>query len=685
MTHLRLIPCVLLLAASVCLAAQPNAEAILDLSAQPFHPAEFTRDNQKVAAGTVEPVDGKFGKAVRFSFVEGASGGFMTARVRPTPQWDKSAGFSFWVKGDGSNHYGGIELIDRDNFSLRYGYCFPINSNEWQKIVVPWRDVIPELAGPLINPDGGYAPSGLGNLWFGKWFYWRDYPAESFAVDQLVLEPKIELDPAPQPPPGAPLSRLKEKLAHHQPITIVTMGDSLTDEHHWSNRQIVWHRLLAAALKSKYGSEVKIVNPAIGGTTLSQNMILMPRWANEAPAPDLVTVFFGGNDWEANVRGPRFAEYLALAVDRIRRQTHGAADVLLMTTEPTHDKWNTMEELAQAVRDVAKQKKTGLADVAAAFHKLPDPDEAVKQEYLAWDKTHLGPRGHEAVKNVVLQAIEAPAEENLPVLDVWPDKAPGEKGQIGEEKSEKKGAVTLVTNVTKPTLTLYRAPRDKDTGAAVVICPGGGYSVLAWDLEGTEVAQWLNSIGVTGIILKYRVPQRPDTPRYLPPLQDAQRAISLVRSKAGEWGLDPHRIGMLGFSAGGNLTAVASTNYDKRAYDPSDDIDKLDCRPDFAVLVYPAWLNQEGTEKLAAEVRVDAHTPQMFIAHATDDPISVESSVSMYLALHRAAVPVEMHLYAVGGHGFGLRPTDKPCSSWPQRCEQWMRKQGLLKKSEAAP
>jgi lysophospholipase L1-like esterase len=187
----------------------------------------------------------------------------------------------------------------------------------------------------------------------------------------------------------------------------MTMGDSLTDEHHWSNRTIVWHRLLADKLKAKYGSEVKIVNPAIGGTTLSQNMVLMPRWSKDAPAPDLVTVWFGGNDWGTGVRGRRFAEYLRVAVDRIRQQTGGRADVLLMTTCPSHDSWNTMAELAQAVRDVAKEKQTGLGDVSAEFHKLANPDEGLKGEYWAWDKVHLGKEGHARTCAVVMDAIEA--------------------------------------------------------------------------------------------------------------------------------------------------------------------------------------------------------------------------------------------------------------------------------------
>lgn len=292
-----------------------------------------------------------------------------------------------------------------------------------------------------------------------------------------------------------------------------------------------------------------------------------------------------------------------------------------------------------------------------------------------------------------LATVPSGAAQAPLALDVWPGQVPGETGQVGPQRLEKTGgpnSIQKVTDVSKPTLTVYRPAKEKDTGAAVVICPGGGYSILAWDLEGTEVAAWLNEAGVTGIILKYRVPARPGKPRHGPALQDAQRAMSLVRSKAGEWGIDPNRIGMLGFSAGGNLTALTCTHADKRSYEPVDEADKASCRPDFGVLVYPAWLVEEDKEnknrsaeplRLKPEFPVDAKTPPMFLAHAADDPITAENSVGMYLALRRAGVPAELHVYTSGGHGFGLRPSEHPASAWPQRCAEWMRSRGLLKRA----
>jgi acetyl esterase/lipase len=264
------------------------------------------------------------------------------------------------------------------------------------------------------------------------------------------------------------------------------------------------------------------------------------------------------------------------------------------------------------------------------------------------------------------------------VLDLFPGKAPGETKPFPDEKFEKDKPSRLLYNVSRPTITVFRPAKDKDTGAAVIVAPGGGYNLLAIDHEGEEVAAWLNSTGVTGIVLKYRVPRRADHPKA--PLQDAQRAISLVRSKAKEWGIDPKRIGMLGFSAGGHLTAAAATNFDQRAYEPFDEADKISCRPDFTVLIYPGGVVAKGKEELAPEIRVTGNTPPAFLVHCGDDKVSAENSVAFYLALKKAGVPAELHIYAVGGHGFGLNRTKyTPAAEWPKRCEEWMRARGLLK------
>lgn len=268
-------------------------------------------------------------------------------------------------------------------------------------------------------------------------------------------------------------------------------------------------------------------------------------------------------------------------------------------------------------------------------------------------------------------------------INLWPGVAPGETGDIGPEgllpaRPNATKKIDRLGNVSVPTMTVYQPPADKRTGTTVVVCPGGGYSILAMDLEGTEVCEWLNSIGVTAVLVKYRVPRRKNRPKHEAPLQDAQRAVSIVRSRAEEWGINPERIGILGFSAGGHLSATTSTNSDQRAYDAIDEHDKASCRPDFAVLVYPAYLVDDKTGKLMPEIRVDKNSPPTFFAHAHDDGISPLNSALMYAALKKAGVPSELHIFTQGGHGFGLRPTDQPCSKWPQHCEAWMRVRKLI-------
>jgi acetyl esterase/lipase len=283
-------------------------------------------------------------------------------------------------------------------------------------------------------------------------------------------------------------------------------------------------------------------------------------------------------------------------------------------------------------------------------------------------------------------ALSGRGEEKAPVLDVWPGAVPGPAQPAGEEKitTQKigKGTIKRVANVSHPTITVYRPASDRDKGAAVLICPGGGYQSLSWDLEGEDVAQWLNSIGVTGIILKYRVPKPvPNTPGMQPigPLQDAQRALSLVRSKAAEWGIDAQRIGIIGFSAGGHLAASVSCNFDKRAYEPIDPIDQVSCRPDFAVLLYPAYLVVRDKLDLAPDIRIRKECPPTFIVHAGDDGlVKVDNCLQAYRALKMAGVPAELHIYTTGGHGFGLRPNDRPSSTWPQRCGEWLKARGFL-------
>lgn len=249
---------------------------------------------------------------------------------------------------------------------------------------------------------------------------------------------------------------------------------------------------------------------------------------------------------------------------------------------------------------------------------------------------------------------------------------------------------TYVRNVSRPTLTVY-SPSGKNTGAAIVVFPGGGYQILAIDLEGTEVCDWLTSQGITCVLLKYRVPRsgpswQPDcrcriNPKPQPALEDAQRAVGLVRFHAVEWHIDPHKVGVLGFSAGGHLVAAISNDFQRRAYPAVDVADKESCRPDFAVAVYPGhlWMPGGGQFSFNPDIHVTHETPPTFLLQAeTDSTDNVNQSLVYYIALKDAGVPTEMHLYADGGHAFGLRRTKDPITAWPQLVEKWLRTIGMI-------
>ena len=259
------------------------------------------------------------------------------------------------------------------------------------------------------------------------------------------------------------------------------------------------------------------------------------------------------------------------------------------------------------------------------------------------------------------------------VLNLWPGKPPGEAKDLPREALQPPRTaddkIARLANVSIPTLTVYKAA--KPTGQAVLVAPGGGYSILAIEHEGTKVCEWLNSIGTTAVLLKYRVPKRPgQSPENLAAFQDGQRAMSLVRSKAAEWGIDPKRIGMLGFSAGGHLTASVALD-GQRLYDPVDDADKQSCQPNFNVLIYPGGVTDNSTGQLKKEFVISKNYPPTFFVHATDD--RCENSVELYRALKAAKVPAEMHLYASGGHGFGINPVPHACATWPARCADWLK------------
>ncbi len=263
-----------------------------------------------------------------------------------------------------------------------------------------------------------------------------------------------------------------------------------------------------------------------------------------------------------------------------------------------------------------------------------------------------------------------------------------------------------INNVTRPTLTVY-SPTTSNTGAAIVVFPGGGYQMLAIDLEGTEVCDWLVSRGITCILLKYRVTDTGPYPKSGPypespmALEDAQRTLGLVRLHAAAWHIDPHKIGVLGFSAGGHLAVAISNHFDHRLYPPVDAADKVSCRPDFAIPIYPGHLSLSAAEydatvgkkkfplhippnanldlALNPDLHVTQQTPPTFLLQNEDDHVdSVNDALSYYIALKNAGVPVEMHLYAQGGHAFGLRRTKLPVTNWPALVETWLASIGMI-------
>jgi acetyl esterase/lipase len=284
------------------------------------------------------------------------------------------------------------------------------------------------------------------------------------------------------------------------------------------------------------------------------------------------------------------------------------------------------------------------------------------------------------VMSIVANA-QAPVE-----IKLWPqnrliDTANGHKlvehdeSKPGEELVQGKSVIRLA-DITDPTIKIF-TPKNAN-GTAVIVCPGGGYGILALDLEGTELCTWFNSIGVTAVLLKYRVPAPPGKLRYELPLQDAQRAIGLVRSNAAKWGIKPGHIGIMGFSAGGHLSALVSNSYSKRTYEPVDAADNVSCRPDFTILTYPAYLIDEKEEgKLAPEIQVTANNPPTFIMQTEDDPIKVENAIYYFLALKNAKVKAEMHLYPTGGHGYGIRNTTGGTSAYPELIAKWLKDNDL--------
>ena len=292
------------------------------------------------------------------------------------------------------------------------------------------------------------------------------------------------------------------------------------------------------------------------------------------------------------------------------------------------------------------------------------------------------------------KAIRQMLPGSEPTIQLWPGKVPGEPEKTAEPMKAESvtGAdpksVLRIHDVSRPTITVCRPKNVPANGAAVLVCPGGGYGILAARKEGAEIVQWLNKLGVTGILLKYRVPRRSkdNSLKHVQALMDAQRAMGIVRLHAKDWGVDPNRVGILGFSAGGHLSATMCNNYDKRTYEPIDAADKLSCKPNFAVLIYPAYLIEghgyNDIDKLDPLQHADKmspkRTPPTFIAASESDGWT-GSGIGYFIALAKAKVPAALHVYPGGRHGTGMQVY--PLSRWGNEAADWMRDLGVIPKN----
>ncbi len=277
--------------------------------------------------------------------------------------------------------------------------------------------------------------------------------------------------------------------------------------------------------------------------------------------------------------------------------------------------------------------------------------------------------------NNLTQAI---TQENIITMQIWPKSSLSDNAGIQTERNmpSRGDSVIRITDITEPSITIFKAKQSQEKTPAVIICPGGAYSYLAFNKEGTKIAEWFDTLGITGIVLKYHVPDQRENA-----FKDIQRAVRVVHYNSKEWNIDPNRIGVIGFSAGGHLCARLSGDFNNKSYEPIDDLDVLSCKPDFTILMYPAYL-YDGQSGLKPEIKITSENPRTFIVQTQDDTIGVENSIYYYIALKNAGVQSELHVFPTGGHGYGMEPGENQAvSQWPKLCEQWLKQIGVIQKS----
>ena len=520
----------------------------------------------------------------------------------------------------------------------------------------------------------------------------------------IVLSLLAGQQPTPEPAPINP------KLP-----TIFVAGDSTANNH--ANGGLGWGDPFIAYFET---AKVNVLNRARGGRS-SRTFITEGLWdkvLSEMKRGDYVLIQFGHNDAgaindDSRARGslPGVGEETQ-EIDNLLTKKHevvhtygwylrkmiaetrakGAVPVLFSLTVRNIWKDGRVErgsgKFGQWAADVAKSQNVEFIDLTTI---IADRYEELGQEKVRAlfgpDHTHTSPAGAELNAEFVVAGLKTLNHDPLAryfsakgkaiekamttsIVDVWPQgKMPGRGADEPETERPSNDNFQRLTNISHPTLTIFPAKKNGRPAPAMIVCPGGGYTYVVYDKEGTEIAAWLNSAGITALVLKYRVPQNREGA-----LQDLQRSLSLARAHAAEWNIDPKRLGVMGFSAGGNVAARASTLFDQRAYAAVDAVDRKSCRPDFAVLVYPAYLEKDG--QLATDLNLKAKIPPTLIVTAEDDKTYVASSKVYHAALDAAKVPNEFLLYSSGGHGFALR-SDKEARVWPQAALEWLHKIGI--------
>lgn len=464
------------------------------------------------------------------------------------------------------------------------------------------------------------------------------------------------------------MPRHEQKLAEAKnlegKVDLLFIGDSIT--HSWeTGGKVVWDEFYAHR---------KPFNIGFSGDRTEHVLWRIQQGTIDGLTPKVAVVMIGTNNTgHRQDKAEHTAAGVAAILDELKERTP-QTKVLLLAIFPRGHK---PEDRLRVLNDQINTRLKALADNERVFfldinRTFLEKDGTLPKRVMP-DVLHPNPDGYRlwarAMEPTLKRLLgEKPVLPEPIVVPLWPDAVPGETTDQDESLQPDRGdRVMRVTHVSTPTLAVYKAPNQRNPVGAVMICPGGGYNILAYNLEGTEIAEWLNSIGMTAVVLKYRVPKnRPGA------LQDAQRGLGLIRQNAKDWGIDPTRVGVLGFSAGGHLSANLSTHYGERSYKAVDEADRLSCRPDFTVLVYPAYLGTPEWD-LAEDIPVTKDTPPAFIVQTQDDTRLVPSSFAYYKGLSQAGVPAELHVFPAGGHGYGLRPSVYPVSTWPDLCAAWIR------------